>query len=233
MTKKFTSIEVIRRENVKLLMQETKITRSDLSKNAQINYALLGHYIGKNPSKAIGDEIANKIEIFFNKSNNWLDHEHSQNKILNEPSNLSTDSKGRSNNLINIPVYNRFSYQEDEDECIFEEVDTICGFTFEFFEKKSIDPKDFRLVYAIDNSMEPYINEKDKVGIIINQRYIKDGSIYAILLEGKYMMLKQIFIETGGLLRLHSFNSDYSDKLVTLDNRDSLIVVGRQIYRAG
>lgn len=56
--------------------------------------------------------------------------------------------------------------------------------------------------------------------------------MYAILLDSD-RMFKQIFREAGGALRLHSFNTDYPDRLVTADNHQSLIIVGKQVYRAG
>ena len=65
MSKVFSGIEVIRRENTKRLMDASGLTRRQFADQSDINYSLLGHYIGKNPSKAIGDEIAQKIEVFF------------------------------------------------------------------------------------------------------------------------------------------------------------------------
>lgn len=222
MTKKFTSIEVIRRENVRTLMQNYKITRMSLSQGTNINYALLGHYIGKNPIKAIGDETAKKIEGFFNKSANWLDHEHNVAKIADN--NISFDEQP-SGNLIKIPMYKTYFCNEE----IVEE----CCFYPRFFEQKGVDPQSFRLIYATDNSMQPYINIKDKVGVAINDTCIQDGSIYAVILNSQYMMFKQIFIELDNTLRLHSLNSDYPDKLVNSDDTDNFIIVGKQIYRAG
>ena len=81
MGKVFSGIEVVRRDNTRKLMNDSGLTRRQFAEKAGINYALLGHYIGKNPSKAIGDEIAHKIEQFFNKPMNWLDHEHDENAL--------------------------------------------------------------------------------------------------------------------------------------------------------
>lgn len=80
--------------------------------------------------------------------------------------------------------------------------------------------------------MAPYINDKDEVGLDLGSTEVHDGKVYAILLDGD-RMFKQIFREAGGALRLHSFNSDYPDRLVTAENHQSLIIVGEQVYRAG
>ena len=55
---------------------------------------------------------------------------------------------------------------------------------------------------------------------------------YAILLDND-KMFKQIFREAGGVLRLHSFDINYPDRLVISDNHESLIIVRTQVYRAG
>lgn len=183
-----------------------------LSQGTSINYALLGHYIGKNPIKAIGDETANKIEVFFNKPINWLDHEHDVAKKADDSLGIAEET---SDNLIKVPVYKTyFCHEEIKEECYFH-------------------PQFFRLIYATDSSMQPYINIKDKVGVAINDNGIKDGSMYAVILNDKHMMFKQIFIEAGNVLRLHSLHSDYPDKLVNVEDTDSLVIVGRLIYRAG
>ncbi|MEK6199884.1 MAG: LexA family transcriptional regulator [Psychrobacter sp.] len=231
MAKKFTSIESVRRENVKNLMQQNNMTRTELSQGANINYALLGHYIGKNPTKAIGDETARKIEEYFSKQLNWLDHEHTQNDLVDSIVAVNNQYEEKGNHLFELSVYRKFIYQAEE--FIFEEISGVCHFHADFFKVRSIDPDDFRVIHALDNSMKPYIIESDKVGININQVAIKDGEIYAMLLDGKYMMLKQIFIESHNMLRLHSFNLDYPDKLVSLDDKNSILVVGKQVYRAG
>lgn len=233
MVKKFSSIEVIRRENVKNLMQQNKTTRIELSEGARINYALLGHYIGKNPTKAIGDGTAIKIEKYFSKPHNWLDHEHNRNNVLNSMVPVSNNRENKYNHLIGIRIHTHFSYIEEENDFRFEEGNNICYFPTDFFKIKGINPDYFRLIHALDNSMKPYIIKSDKVGIDINETDIKDGDIYAILLDRKHMMFKQIFIEPKNILRLHSFNSEYPEKFISIDDESNILIVGKQVYRAG
>lgn len=235
MTKVFSGIEVVRRENVKKLMELKKISRSELAEGADINYALLGHYIGKNPSKAIGDEIAHRIEVFFGKPANWLDHEHDNNQLEldvireSDTVNVTSNPKG----LIEIPIYSvYFCCGDGNGECEFEEIKGTRNFHPSFFTDKNVKPENFKLVCASNGSMTPYINDGDEVGVDIGRTEVQDGGVYAILLDGD-RMFKQIFREAGGALRLHSFNTHYPDRVVTAENHNSLIVVGKQIYRAG
>ena len=101
-----------------------------------------------------------------------------------------------------------------------------------FFEERMLDFNNFKLFCCTDNSMSPFIKEGDDVGIDLSVKEIRDGRIYQISLDGDEM-IKQIFREAGGTLRLHSFNRDYPDKLIPPEKIDSLKVIGMQIYRAG
>ena len=235
MSREFSGIEVIRRENTKKLIADSGLTRREFADKAEINYGLLGHYIGKNPSKAIGDEIAQRIEVAFNKPANWLDHEHNNGQLELEAIQSSDNVRvtDATDGLIPIPLYGvYFCCGDGNGECEFEEVKGTRNFHPSFFTDKNVKPENFKLVCASNGSMTPYINDGDEVGIDIGSTEVQDGGVYAILLDGD-RMFKQVFREAGGALRLHSFNENYPDRLVTAENHDSLIIVGKQIYRAG
>lgn len=235
MSREFSGIEVIRRENTKKLIADSGLTRREFADKSGINYGLLGHYIGKNPSKAIGDENAQKIEAFFNKPLNWLDHEHDKNEdLLEEIKNSNTvQVTDDMDDMVSIPIYDLyFCCGDGNGSCEFENIKGYRKLPPSFFKDRNIRPEDFKLVCASNGSMAPYINDKDEVGLNLASTEVQDGKVYAILLDGD-RMFKQIFREAGGALRLHSFNAAYPDRLVTAENHSSLIIVGEQIYRAG
>jgi hypothetical protein len=66
----------IRRENLRTLRRElgtnVVLDRLDMTKQ------LLSHYIGKNPKKQIGDDLARRVEVAFEKDYGWMDHLHGQ-----------------------------------------------------------------------------------------------------------------------------------------------------------
>lgn len=235
MSREFSGIEVIRRENTKKLIADSGLTRREFADKSGINYGLLGHYIGKNPSKAIGDENAQKIEAFFNKPLNWLDHEHDKNEdLLEEIKNSNTvQVTDDMDDMVSIPIYDLyFCCGDGNGSCEFENIKGYRKLPPSFFKDRNIRPEDFKLVCASNGSMAPYINDKDEVGLNLASTEVQDGKVYAILLDGD-RMFKQIFREAGGALRLHSFNAAYPDRLVTAENHNSLIIVGEQVYRAG
>ena len=133
---------------------------------------------------------------------------------------------------IQIPIYAAYFCCGDGNDSDFEELKGYRGFSPDFFKTRNIKPDNFVLVCAANDSMSPHIEHKDEVGIDVSDKEIKDGEVYAILLDGA-KMFKQVFVEAGGNLRLHSFNPNYPDKLITPQNHNSLIVVGRKVYRAG
>lgn len=141
--------------------------------------------------------------------------------------------KERRRELIPIPIYNVvFCCGDGNKDFGFEEIKGYRDFEEEFFVKAGVRPEDFKLVCAVNDSMAPYINDKDEVGVILSDKELKDGQVYALLLDGD-RMFKQVFLEGGGNLRLHSFNDKYPDKIITADNHESLIIIGRQYFRAG
>ena len=72
--------------------------------------------------------------------------------------------------------------------------------------------------------MANYINEGDAVGIDISDVTPKENEVYALFLDGD-LMIKRIFKEAGGVIRLSSDNKQYADKVVTPDNCDSLLII--------
>lgn len=134
---------------------------------------------------------------------------------------------------VEIPIYNVFFCCGDGSKVFdFEEVKGYRKLPKRFFDKERINPDNFKLVCAANDSMSPFINDKDEVGIDISDTEIRDGQVYALLLDGE-RMFKRVLREAGGALRLTSFNPSYPDKVITADNHESLMIVGRQVYRAG
>ncbi|ALT07523.1 XRE family transcriptional regulator [Moraxella bovoculi] len=114
----------------------------------------------------------------------------------------------------------------------FEALKKTLPFDESFFRYRKINPNNFKMIHATGDSMSPYINPHDAVGIDISDIQPKDGEVYALFLDGD-LMIKRVFREGGGVLRLASDNTNYRDKIVNHDNGDSLIIIGRVAYRSG
>ena len=102
-----------------------------------------------------------------------------------------------------------------------------------FFSKHDVKPSCFKLVVSDSDSMKPYIHKGDEVGIDISRPDIVDGEVYLLAFSGG-TMIAQVFREANRSLRLYSYNKDYPDRVVSMDDIDSnLKVIGKVIYRAG
>lgn len=242
MNKQFSSVDVVRRENVKRLMSDTSTTRKQLSEGAGINYGLLGHYIGKNPTKAIGDETAEKIEVFFNKPRYWLDHEHNgeiyetsiEAKVIHR---LFAGGADRSS-MIAVPMYDA-KLACGDGYANGDAVDNLGYFELseEFLMEKGL-PKDGRgliLVKANGESMSPSIPHDTPLLInTLETDYdaICSGKVYAFNVGGE-LICKRVYRNLGGSLTLRSDNNDkstYPDKDVNKDTFDSFNLFGRVKY---
>ena len=69
----FEDIYEIRRKNMLALQREANLDRKDFAEKVGVSYQLLSHYIGKTPTKRIGDVIARRAEASFNKPEGYLD----------------------------------------------------------------------------------------------------------------------------------------------------------------
>ncbi|OTG94638.1 LexA family transcriptional regulator [Acinetobacter sp. ANC 3832] len=67
------TIHEIRLENVRKLMKESGLNRTEFAEKIEMSYNLFSQYIGKKPTKNIGDDTADKIEKAFNKPKGYLD----------------------------------------------------------------------------------------------------------------------------------------------------------------
>lgn len=83
---------------------------------------------------------------------------------------------------IEIPIYSVIFCCGDGNNAVydFEEVKGHRKFPPEFFSKKGIKPENFKLLCAGNDSMAPYINDGDEVGINLADTEVREGvSIHA------------------------------------------------------
>lgn len=139
----------------------------------------------------------------------------------------------RLENQVMVSFYDvRFCCGDGAGSYEFEALKKTLPFDQSFFKRRGLVPDNFKMIYALGDSMSPYIHEGDAVGIDVADIEIKDGQVYALFLDGD-RMIKRIFKEAGGVLRLSSDNNHYRDKMVDQHNGDSLIIIGKVVYRSG
>lgn len=153
--------------------------------------------------------------------------------VASMPNGITYDQIEPWRNQTWVEVYDlRFCCGDGGGYAEFEPLKKTLPFDDSFFSRRNIKPENFKIIYAKGDSMSPYLNEGDAVGLDISEKIPKDGEVYALFLDGD-TMIKRIFREAGGVLTLSSDNKAYRDKVVDDSNGDSLIIIGRVVYRSG
>lgn len=101
-----------------------------------------------------------------------------------------------------------------------------------YLARKGINADSFKIVVCTDDSMQPLLRKGDDIGIDTSIKDIVDGGVYELSIAG-YRMVKQVFVEIDGSLRLHSPNDSSNDKIVPVEQKDIIRIIGKQVYRAG
>jgi hypothetical protein len=105
-------------------------------------------------------------------------------------------------------------------------------FDIGFFRALGVRPQDCRLAQVHGRSMEPYLFNRDMMMICTAKTRVKDGLIYAVTFEDE-PLVKQIFKEPEGALRLHSYNPEFPDKIIAAEQLEGLQIAGEVVYRSG
>lgn len=101
-----------------------------------------------------------------------------------------------------------------------------------FFKGLGVKPQDCKLVQVHGRSMEPFLFHRDLMMICTTRTHVRDGHIYAVYFEDE-PLVKQVFKEADGALRLHSYNSEFPDRMVSADQLPRLQIAGEVMYRSG
>lgn len=228
-------------ERVKFARERAGLTQqevADLAGMKQPSYFKIE--TGKTKRTGFINKLANVLKV----DSNWLEtgngsiDTHSKNFDLQAhidslPSAITHEQAvAEGQESIMVDVYDLSYCCGDGDKVEYEPLKKRLPFDPSFFTRRNIRPENFKLIFAKGDSMARYINEGDAIGVDISQTEIKDGEAYALFLDGDNM-IKRLFIEGGGRLRLSSDNPAYKDKIIEPEFADSLKIVGRVVYRSG
>ncbi|WP_257757872.1 S24 family peptidase [Burkholderia glumae] len=236
----------IRRENLVLAIARFGTAKA-LAEAADVSTAYLSQVKNGQPDsktgkpKNMGDEVARKIEVALGEAAGWMDTNHSEG--IGAPYKLPED-KGK------VLVWEHpDDLPPDEDRVWMDQYDyrfsagtgliqweirqkKALPFDIGFFKALGVKPQDCRLARVHGRSMEPYLFNRDMMMICEAKTHIRDGQIYAVYFEDE-PLVKQIFKEADGALRLHSYNPEFPDRVVTGEQLAGLRIVGEVVYRSG
>ncbi|WP_244137896.1 S24 family peptidase [Burkholderia stabilis] len=251
------TIDEIRRENLQIAIGRLR-TAAALAEKAGVAAAYLSQIKNQTPEsktgkpKTMGDEVARKIERAIDESEGWMDTDHSS-------PNGNISSMGQPSTVIkrllpkdkgNVVAWERpDDLEPDEDRVWIDRFDyrfsagtgliqweirqkKALPFDIGFFKALGVKPQDCKLAQVHGPSMEPYLFNRDLMMICTTRTHVRDGRIYAVYFEDE-PLVKQIFKEPEGALRLHSYNPEFPDRMITADQLASLQIAGEVMYRSG
>lgn len=251
-----------RRQRLSALIQNDKIAQGNVAafaRNhnqdaARLRQVLNANYRG---GQSFGERAARRLETELGLAPMYFDlgfvvSEHN-------PSSSDTSITGQNGELIkrllpeghgNVVTWERpEDLEDDEDRVWIDRYDyrfsagsglmqwevrqkKALPFDVGFFKALGVRPQDCRLAQVHGRSMEPYLFHRDMMMICTAKAQIRDGLIYAVYFEDE-QLVKQIFKEPNGGLRLHSYNPEYPDRILMGAQLEALHVAGEVIYRSG
>ena len=209
--KQMSNIACVRRENTLRLMDQQNISRIKLAEQLDMGYSLLSAYIGKNPSKSIGDDVSSRLEKVFGIEPGALDINHE----LLEKFGLQNTPVWDKNNppdsgTFKVPLYVDVrascgsGYLNTEHEQNLE----VVMLEIEKVRSRGILPKNVRAFLTDGDSMLPTIPHGAEVFIDSSKNTIgKDGGTYAVC-HGGLLLIKKVFKMPNNALKLVSSNPD-------------------------
>ena len=242
-------IHEIRLMNARNLLKESGLSRADFAEKTGISSNLISQYIGKNPTKNIGDETAIKIEEAFGKPKGYLD----QANAFSLDSNDSESSHAQSSGIKIAPIEFRSGDAKATNVRIpvYKDIKASCGAGIENFledvsEYLDIDPyilkimgiqtkpENLRIIYTSEYSMWPTVAPDSPLFVDISDKdpdMLKNGNVY-VFTHSNELRMKRIFVSYAGgkTVRIASDNPDkvrYPDEFITNEQLNEINFVGR------
>lgn len=110
-----------------------------------------------------------------------------------------------------------------------EKTDKAAAFRADFMASRNWSPRTHYTMRANGESMEPTIQDGAPVVIATNERMIKSGRIYAILIDGE-PLLKRLDKLPGGFIRVRSDNTANPEFTAFEVPEASIEVIGRAVW---
>ena len=241
-------IHEIRLMNARNLLNESGLSRTDFAEKVGVSYNLISQYIGKNPTKNIGDETALKIESAFNKPKGFLDQVNAF--PVTDDGKALTPSQSGGIHIAPIEFRSGESKPTNVRIPVYKDIKASCGAGIENFledvsEYLDIDPyilkimgiqtkpENLRIIYSAEYSMYPTVSPDSPLFVDISDKdpnALKNGDVY-VFTHNHELRMKRVFISYGSnTVKLTSDNPDkkrYPDEFITNEQLNEINFVGR------
>lgn len=207
----FSPVALARRNNTLKLLKNNGLSQKQLADALDMKAPLLSAYLGKNPKKSIGNEVAKRICEYFKiepfELDIDIDYIQSKSKDLNifEKNNQNSEQF-----FVKVPFYADarascgLGYFNNDN---IQDVEMITIDKSKLIERH-INPSNVKVLPTDGDSMLPAIPHGARVFLDTSRNVIgRDGSIYAIC-RGGLLSVKHLFKMPNESIRIVSANPD-------------------------
>lgn len=106
------------------------------------------------------------------------------------------------------------------------------AFRLEWLQKKGLQSKNLRCMYAHGDSMEPYIQDGDALLVDLSETEVTDNQVYAIR-YGDALKVKRLFRRFDKSLRIVSDNREHPEEIVQGEDLNNIQILGKVVWRGG
>lgn len=192
----------IRRGNARMLAEQTDSVHpiKGIANKLGKAHALMSSYIGKSPTKKIGDQIAKEIEEAYGYSQGWMDTPHFENTVQEQSRMYALPQL--------IPIKGRAQLGDGGH---WETIDYPDGHGDGYIQWYSDDP-DAYAVQGIGDSMAPRIRHREYAIIEPNRNVFNGDEVFVVVSDGRRMVKIFLYIRDDRI-HLESTNNDH-EKIV-------------------
>lgn len=213
-------------------LEQAKMNKKDLADKAQVSKGAVSHWCNGR-SKTIKTEQAQKVAEALGISYDWLTT--GKGPMVNSNVIAISTNDIPSSEFVQISEYHVEFGAGACPEPTYDEISDTLPATYrkDYFTNKGIDPSNCKRFRVKGDSMQPLINDGDRILVDCSQRYnIDDNAVYAIFYD--HTLRVKRLRKTLKSLIIHSDNPSYSDEELTLEEANQLIVIlGKVIERSG
>ncbi|WP_417329196.1 S24 family peptidase [Halomonas cupida] len=190
-------------------------------------------FMGRNPTKGIGNRMARHIEDCFGKPRGWLDTDHAAGLDADDgftPRSPSEEDYALIEQLtVNGDCGN--GYHNDH-------VEVRGGLVFkrDWIKRMGSKPENLKVIYATGDSMEPYIVDGDVVLLDLSKTDLVSGKAYVIHRPDGEVSIKRITQRLSGTWMISSDNPNkvaYPDEEMSVTSAAQVPIIGQVIWRGG
>lgn len=201
--------------------------------------SLISNYIGKNPTKRIGNQVARDIELAFDLPRGWMDAYQGEIKgmmmVADQTSAYRLEGSPSTENFISIPRYRIFAecgtgYLNDHVE-----VDGGLAYRRDWLAGMGWDPAYLRVLYGKKDSMWPTISDGAVLLLYLKENNPVSGMIYLLNWFGEER-IKRLFKDGNSAFRITSDNPNkalYPDEHIDFAKETGVSIIGRIVWQGG